>query len=35
MKNWQLIAFGIVLGFLSSALIILVISRPTGDPIKI
>lgn len=35
MKNWQLIAFGIVLGLLSSALIILVISRPTGDPIKI
>ena len=35
MKSWQLVAFGIVLGLLSSALILLVISRPVGEPIQI
>lgn len=35
MKPWQLLAFGIFLGLLSSALILLVISQPVGEPIQI
>ncbi len=35
MKPWQLVAFGLMLGLLSAALILLVILRPTGQPIEI
>ncbi len=35
MKSWQLVAFGLMLGLLSAALILLVIMRPGGDAIEI
>ncbi|GAP14714.1 competence protein ComEA helix-hairpin-helix repeat region [Longilinea arvoryzae] len=35
MKPWQLVAFGLVLGLLAAAIILLVILRPIGQPIAI
>ncbi|TLN07959.1 hypothetical protein FDZ74_12430 [bacterium] len=35
MKPWQLVAFGIMVGLLSSAAILLVIMQPTGQPVEI
>ncbi len=35
MKPWQLVAFGLMLGLLAAAIILLVILRPTGQPIAI
>lgn len=35
MKSWQLVALGLMLGLLSAALILLVISRQDGQPIEI
>lgn len=35
MKSWQLLAFGILLGLLSAAVILLVIRQPSGRPIEI
>ncbi len=35
MKSWQLVAFGLMLGLLSAALILLVVTRPSGDAIAI
>lgn len=35
MKSWQLVTFGIMVGLLSAAVILLVVSRPTGQPVEI
>lgn len=35
MKSWQLLAFGILLGLLFAAVILLVIRQPSGQPIEI
>lgn len=35
MKSWQLVAFGLMLGLLSAALILLVITHQDGEPIAI
>jgi competence protein ComEA len=35
MKSWQLVAFGLMLGLLMTAVIVLIITRQAGQPIEI
>jgi competence protein ComEA len=35
MKSWQLVAFGVFLGLLTGAVILLIVMKPTGQPIEI
>ncbi|HWQ03878.1 MAG TPA: helix-hairpin-helix domain-containing protein [Longilinea sp.] len=35
MKSWQLVAFGVMMGLLSAAVILLIVMRPAGQPIEI
>lgn len=35
MKSWQLVAFGVMLGLLTGAAILLIVMKPSGQPIEI